>query len=481
MKASRKKRFLIFSGVLAISLMACNLVGIIENSASTPTTPTAQSIIAPTATISGFTLTARAEEAASLTEEVETTPVVIPPNVTASGLQVSQVNGYIDTFGSLQVVGLVENQTERTVGMVEVEIQVLDAEGNEIYTDKTFTATERLTPGEDSPFSLTVYEELGNAASSFMAYVVGNVTIDDLVRANVQVTNMQMTTDQDGDIHITGELINNNDFPVIVNSMSAATFDNTDQVVTANYQSVLTRYLEADQNGYFRVSMSGPITGPDIIDDYTVYLDPEQVEPQERATISVVTTNEYVDLYGNFHLVGEATNTGETHYNVNFVTGVYNGQGNIIDAADHTLAQETLAPGETAPFDVVLWGPLNYEPNLVNTVESHNIIIDDAWTWSTKNGMVELSTLETTREDSDEALYFTGQLINSTSGLVDSAVIIVSLRDPQSGQVLATNFDYYYEVLEPGAIYEYTIEIPKWEDFDINSVIVNYIVKGTKP
>jgi hypothetical protein len=481
MKFSFKKRGFILTGVLIVSIMACNLPNIGADSASIGATPSAQVSLSPTATMSGFMLTARAEEDTSSTKVSESTPTIVPPNVTASGLAVTQVNGYIDTFGSLQVVGLVENMTDRTVDMIEVEVQILDASGNEIYTDKTFTALDRLTPGEESPFSLTVYEDLGRAASSYIAYVVGNGTIDDLIRTDIQVINLQMSTDRDGDIYVTGELVNDNDYPVIVNSIAAATFDNTDQVLTANYQSVLMRYLDPGQSGYFRVSMSGLSSGPNTITDYSVYLDAEQIEPLEHAAITITTSNGYVDLYGGYHLVGEATNVGEVHYNVNLVAGIYDQHGNVIDAADLSLAQETLAPGETTPFDFTFWGPLNYEPNLVRTVESHNIVVDNAWTWSTETGMVNLSTLEKNRDDSDESIYFTGQLVNSSPEPVDSAVIIVFLRDSQSGAVMATNFDYDYEVLEPGATYDYQIEIPMWADFDIDSVVVNYIVKGTKP
>ena len=227
--------------------------------------------------------------------------------------------------------------------------------------------------------------------------------------------------------------------------------------------------------------MSGPISGPDSIDTYTVYLDAEQSEPLERASISIKSTNDYVDVYGNYHLVGEATNSGDTHYNVSLIAGVYDVQGNVVDAADFSRPLETLAPGETAPFDFTFWGPLNYNQNLVRTIESYNIVVDDAWTWSTETGMANLSTLANAREDGDDALYFTGQIVNSTTGLVDSAVIIVFLRDYQSGDVLATNFDYDYEKLEPGTTYDYFVEIPLWAGFDINSVMVNYIVKGTKP
>jgi len=481
MKTSCRNRFVIFAGVLTLSIMACNLFNIGEDSASSSTTSTSQPTIALTATMSGFDLTARAEEAAIKTQVAEYTPTSIPPNITASGLQITQVSGYIDTFESLEVVGLVHNQTDRSVDMIEVEVQILDAGGNEIYTDKTFTALDRLAPGEKAPFSLTVYEDLGGADSSYVAYVVGNGTIDDLKRTEVRVTNMQMTTDEDGDIYVTGELVNDNDNPVIVKSMAAATFDSADQILTANYQSVLSRYLEPGQSGYFRVSMSGPISGPDIIDTYKVYLDAEQSEPLERASISINTTNDYVDVYGNYHLVGEATNSGDTYSYVNLIAGVYDVQGNIVDTADFSLPLETLAPGEAAPFDFTFWGPLNYNQSLVRTIESYNIDVDDFWTWSTETGMANLSTLQNAREDGDDALYFTGQIVNSTNGLVDSAVIVVFLRDYQSGDIVATNFDYDYEKLEPGETYDYAVEIPLWTGFDINSVVVNYIVKGTKP
>lgn len=481
MKTSCKNRFVIFAGVLTLSIMACNLFNIGEYSTSSPAPSTTQPTIAPTASIPGFDLTARAEEAEIKTQVAEYAPTAVPPNITASGLLVTQVSGYIDTFESLEVVGLVQNQTDRTVDMIEVEVQVLDAGGNEIYTDKTFTALDRLAPGEEAPFSLTVYEDLGGAESSYVAYVVGNGTIDDLKRTEVQISHMQMTTDKDGDIYVTGELVNNNDNPVRVNSMAAATFDSANQILTANYQSVLNRYLEPGQSGYFRVSMSGPISGPDSIDTYTVYLDAEQSEPLERASISINSTNDYVDVYGNYHLVGEATNSGDTHYNVSLIAGVYDVQGNVVDAADFSLPLETLAPGETAPFDFTFWGPLNYNQNLVRTIESYNIVVDDAWTWSTETGMANLSTLANAREDGEDALYFTGQIVNNTTGLVDSAVIIVFLRDYQSGDVVATNFDYDYEKLEPGTTYDYSVEIPLWAGFDINSVVVNYIVKGTKP
>ena len=481
MNTSCKNRFVIFAGVLTLSIMACNLFNIGEYSTSSPAASTTQPIIAPTATMPGFDLTASAEEAEIKTQVADYTPTVVPPNITASGLQVTQVSGYIDTFESLEVVGLVQNQTDRTVDMIEVEVQVLDAGGNEIYTDKTFTALDRLAPGEEAPFSLTVYEDLGGADSSYVAYVVGNGTIDDLKRTEVRVTHMQMTIDKDGDIYVTGELVNDNDNPVIVNSMAAATFDSTNQILTANYQSVLNRYIEPGQSGYFRVSMSGPISGPDIIDTYTVYLDAEESEPLERASISINSTHDYVDVYGNYHLVGEATNSGDTHYNVSLIAGVYDVQGDVVDAADFSLPLETLAPGETAPFDFTFWGPLNFNQDLVRTIESYSIVVDDAWTWSTETGMANLSTLANAREDGDDALYFTGQIVNSTTGLVDSAVIVVFLRDYQSGDVVATNFDYYYEKLEPGTTYDYTVEIPLWAGFDINSVVVNYIVKGTKP
>ena len=227
--------------------------------------------------------------------------------------------------------------------------------------------------------------------------------------------------------------------------------------------------------------MSGPAIGIENIEEYSIYLDAEYTDLVELTPLEITTTHEYVDIYGNYHLVGEATNLGEAHYNISLVAGIYDIHGKVVDAADLSLPLETLAPGETVPFDFTFWGPLNYNEDLVSSIESHNIIIDHFWTWSTETGMVNLTTQENVRDDSDEAIYFTGKIINSSPSTVDSAVVLVFLLDYQSGDILATNYDYDYEVMEHGATYDYTIEIPLWDDFDPESAVVNYVVKGTTP
>ena len=52
---------------------------------------------------------------------------------------------------------------------------------------------------------------------------------------------------------------------------------------------------------------------------------------------------------------------------------------------------------------------------------------------------------------------------------------------PQTGCALPDQTAQRAVELEPGATYDYTVEIPLWEGIDIDSVVINYIVKGTKP
>lgn len=479
MKTTQNTRLVLFTLTLAFALMACNLLTGQKSPAVPSPIPSIEVIIEPTATIQHIEPTATPQDTEPTPEMVETTPTVSAPNVIAGSLQVLEVSGYTNTFGNLIVVGLVTNQTERAVDMIEIEVEVLDTSGNSLYQDITYTALDNLAPGETSPFSLSIYEDL-TAASEYVAIVVGNGTTE-LDRAEVQITNTQIIIDDDGDIYVTGELVNDNYHPVIVNSMAAATLDEADKIVTANYHSVLNRYIDPGQSGYFRVMMTGPTDGTEMIKNHVIYIDTERREPFDLTPVSATVTADYVDTYGYYHLVGEVTNSGEANFNISLVAAVVDNNGNIIDAADINLPLDTLAPGESAPYDFTFWGPLTYNEGLVETIDHHVVVVDNYWSWTTETAMIDLFTSENASEYNNDVGTFSGKIVNNSNGTIESAVIVIALRDLQSGEVVATNYDYSYDELPQGATYDYMLDITLWPGFDETSVVVNYIVKGSQP
>ena len=97
--------------------------------------------------------------------ELETPP---PENA----IYVKAVNGYRDDLGYLHIIGLVTNNTDRAVDNVEVEVDILNSDGNSLKVELTTIALYTLAPGETSPFSYWVSEELPDA-KSYSASIVG--------------------------------------------------------------------------------------------------------------------------------------------------------------------------------------------------------------------------------------------------------------------------------------------------------------------
>ncbi|MEM3432729.1 MAG: FxLYD domain-containing protein [Candidatus Methanomethyliaceae archaeon] len=388
----------------------------------------------------------------------------------------TSVQGYRSTQGSLEVVGLVTNRSESGVSFVQLEIEVLDANENSLYKGNAFAILEYLAPGESSPFALSIPEELPQA-QRYRAAVVGYHP-DVIERATVSLEHARLVVDDHGDIFITGALVNRNDYAVIVNSLGAATFDQSGQMVTAGTHSVLMRYLAPGQTGFFRVMMNGPQAGTDQIVQHTVYIDAQRSELQAEIPFTIVSSRDYLDLLGNFHLVGEATNRSESPYKINLLAAIYDAEGNVLDASDLGLPFAALKPGESVPFDFSHWGPLNTKEGWLETADHFVVYIDYYWTWVPTGEVFEL-TLEEQREEfgANEAT-FRGKVINNTGSPLGSATVVVALRDIQQGKVMATNYNFVYEELAVGAAYEYTVTIPLWDGFDRNAVQAVYYARG---
>lgn len=82
--------------------------------------------------------------------DYDTTPY--RPAVT--GLQVSVTNIYRSLTGSVHVVGTVKNQSLRTYDYVQPIAAFLDASGNVIRTDYTFSSPDALAPGQQATFDI---------------------------------------------------------------------------------------------------------------------------------------------------------------------------------------------------------------------------------------------------------------------------------------------------------------------------------------
>ena len=216
------------------------------------------------------------EETPVITPTDESTPEIAAPE---NSVYVKTVNGYRDDLGYLHVVGLVTNNTDQPVNNLEVEVNIKDSSGNTLLVEITTTSLYTLAPGETSPFSYWVSEEVSNA-DHYSASVVGQSSVE-IERAALKIEGVMLTVDDLGDIHLTGKLVNNTVNPIQIESLAAATFDENGNLFTADSHSVIVRHLDPGEDCPFRVIMTGPadITGNTEV--YVIYIDAIAADPIE--------------------------------------------------------------------------------------------------------------------------------------------------------------------------------------------------------
>lgn len=478
---NRKIRLLLFVLTLAFMMLACGLVSDSEpTQAPPPPEPTTAPVeptdvpVEPTA-IPEPTEAPPEEPVEEPTEEPELEEPA-PENV----IYIEAVNGFRDDLGSLHIVGLVTNYTDRAVDNIEVEIEILDPDENSIYVEVTTVSLYTLAPGETTPFAYWVYDDLPDA-DSYVATVVGQGA-SEIDRATLTIEGVLLAVDDSGDIHLTGNLINNTENPVHINSLAAATFDENDQLYTADSHSVVIRHLDPGEDGPFRVTMTGSEGGTSNVNEYEIYIDAENTDPVDSFDLVFAESQyNYSDTYDSFHLVGEITNNHNEYLTLSMIAGIYDEDGNVLDAATTDIPTFSIAPGETLPYDFEYWGPLNYKSGTVDSASSYTVQWDPYWTWTSTSEYVDLTTQNDVNEVSSYQITFTGEVLNNSTSEVDGATVIVRLYSIESGELIAMGYGGIYDPIPGNQTAEYKVWIDIPSDFDIDSVEYVIIAKGELP
>lgn len=486
MMKNRKISLSLFILALAFMMLACGLGG-----GSEPTQ--VPSLPEPTAVPAEPTeVPVEPTEAPEPTEVPTDEPVVEPTEAIPTDepepegpppenvIYIEEINGYRDDSGSLHIVGLVTNYTDRVVDNIEVEIEILDANEVSLFTDVTSVSLYTLAPGETTPFSYWVYDDLPDA-DSYVATIVGQGA-SEVERAAVDIDGVLLVVDDSGDLHLTGNLVNNTDTPIDIRGLAAATFGDNGDLYTADGHSVLIRNLDPGEDGPFRVTMTGPEGGTSNINDYEVYIDSEVTDPVDSFDLVFSESHyNFTDTYDAFHLVGEITNNHNEFLTLSMIAGIYDEDGNVIDAATTDIPTFTIAPGDTLPYDFQYWGPLNYKTGTVDLASSYTVQWDPYWTWTSTSEYIELTTQNDSNEVSSYQITFSGEVLNNSGEEVDGATVIVSLTDVASGELVAMGYGGIYDPISANGTAEYTVWIDIPADFDIDSVEYVIIAKGDLP
>jgi len=492
-----KPGYAVFSALLSLLLATLACAG------GAAATPTAAPTVAPPATVAA---TAAPTQARPTTAPAAATPTVAattvatgaataaataliePAGATAtrpplSGkLEVQNLTGYLDGSKYFHVVGLITNGTDKPVNNMQVALQLSDSSGKTVLQDDSGnpTSTVSIDPfintldtGESSPFDFYLSTQATDTASwKPKVTITGNDTPASLQRVPVEVHNPQINAHSDGEIFLSGELVNQSDKPAQINGFAAAMLDAAGNVVGATSVNATARLLApaGDANGLDRTPFVMGISGP-VADGAkpAYYLDAVQADPvdlQNSAGLHLKLNNSYVDADNGVHIIATITNSGTDTVTVQAVAGLYDQSGSVLDA-DSGSTPLDMPPGSSSPAIFYYFPSVNGDSTLIQKVVSYTAQIDPYWLISVQHDLLDLTATNVTTDTSGSDITIKGTVVNTSKQTIDNPTVVVVAKGADGNLIAGdwTGADATGPV-KPGAktTFSLTVQMPDKSD-----------------
>jgi len=190
-------------------------------------------------------------------------------------------NGYLDSFGYYHVVGEVQNVGDQPVNFVKIEVVFYDSNNLEVASRFDLTMLYVLLAGRKSPFDIVLLDTTQSATvDHYELYVTFSQATS--LPTNLVISTHSWYVDNDGNMHISGEIMNLGDNTATNVKLVATYYNKAGNVVAATsaYLDPIETNLDPGQTRPFDILLSW---------DRTPYVDSYELtaESVEYALISV--------------------------------------------------------------------------------------------------------------------------------------------------------------------------------------------------
>jgi hypothetical protein len=200
-----------------------------------------------------------------------------------------------------------------------------------------------------------------------------------------------------------------------------------------------------------------PISQAGALTNYALYSDALFTNPTSTYDISLSDKpNNYQDNNGDTHLVGSTTNNTTEPMNLYLVAGAYDGNGNCIDT-NTVFVPLPINPGETFPYDFIMWGALDYVPATYEEATQFKINIDWLSTYEASSQAYKLTTKDETHSFDQSVGTFNGIVVNNSGQNLTTTIVFVALYEKTSGELIATSFSFVPESMTKDASGTYEV------------------------
>lgn len=419
-------------------------------------------------------------------------PPTEPVSVKEEGVQILNSTSYVDHFNDYYVVGELVNNSDQTIESVTLSLSITDAAGATLLKDENDEPVDTvdispyidvLAPGISTPFSYYISADEAQPANYEITVKRYDRTSAAMLK-EFDVQNVQTSFLENGDVILTGEVVNLSSDQVEMESLAGALVDDAGNILAANTMMTYARYLypagdpEGRDRGLFAATLYGPIEN---VSQWKVYVRSIENNTTPSADLNVELAGSYVDQLGTYHLVGKVTNNGSSQVSASVIGGLYGSDKAVLDATSSSIPLY-LGAGESAPFDLNSFHVLPYlSADQISSAQK--IVVPDLyWSYSTDYEVESLDAqdVKVTKESSDWNI--TGSVVNTTDKDLSSISIVVQFLD-ESGQVMATGSTTLYpaegsESIQPGESNEFSLFIYAPDEWDLSTQEYQIVLQG---
>jgi hypothetical protein len=373
------------------------------------------------------------------TTDSTTTETTTPSPTPATELTIESTSSSLEADGTYTVVGLVANHTAEAVTGVILRMRILDEDGASLLNDgrgNSLPSTAfsplivTLAPGESTPFIYIARFE--TAQPETFEVTVDSSTPLILYRPAVQVDHTALAVDDQGWVHLSGEIINLDTQPVLLMGLAGAVQNAAGNLVSAENADTFTTYLAAsgDANGLDRTPFAIALRMPAgaSAEDFRVFPDPVTTAPASITGLRIEEVHSYQDINGQLHICGWLVSDLNQTTGAILVAGIYSESGEVLDAHWDFSPAYSL-PGARIPFSLSGFSSLEASPELTMQVNSVTVQLDLG---NTSLASIQLQPLDPQIESVEQEpgiFRVSGSAVNSSSSPLALASVLIWAED----------------------------------------------------
>ncbi len=402
-------------------------------------------------------------------DSVSDTGESTPPDTTGDEIEFGKTTAYQDVFGYWNIHGLLINTADYAVGSAEIEVNLLDENDTPVETETFFAAPNGIAPGDTQPFSF----RLSGTVTSLDHYEFNVLQLKRVEMDPVQLesSGMSITESENGIVSITGEVQNNSDQPAAIYSIKAALFSAAGEIITTESCQVCTRYLDPGDSGPFQFLIFGHPSEA-VVDHYEIYFSVETAAHIEGFEITFSEQiHAYTDPAGNFHILGDIQNSGNQILDLRLLATFYDQNQQIVGASAYDLPLNSLVPGESSPYDILLLEPLD-------AVVDWSIQVDLAGSRVVDSPSFVLSTTGDEDNITEYLSTFSGQVVNDTGETLNIVLVVIGLREKSTGRLAGLSYSLLTGEFPAGSTVEYNLTISPDTEIDTASLEKFILTRG---